>query len=128
MRGVMARMPPPPTVATGRGRDGRDTLVTSQSALWDSRKYSRRVGGLAWPVGRCMQSADDAARGAGRAIGFHPASRWIGLWPALLAGLCVAACAGPSPEVQVAAADASQTATADASATGQAAATESAAA
>ena len=55
--------------------------------------------------------------------------RWVAMtWVAMTAGLCLAACAGPSPQVQVAAADASQPATADSSATGQATANESAAA
>ena len=46
----------------------------------------------------------------------------------MMIGLGLAACAGPSPQVQVAAADASQPATANTDAAGQAAASESAAA
>lgn len=45
-----------------------------------------------------------------------------------MAGLCLAACAGPSPQIQTVAADDSQPATGDSSASGQAAANESAAA
>jgi hypothetical protein len=69
-----------------------------------------------------MQSVDQAPLGAVRA-------GRLTLACLLTTGMLgLAACAGPSPQVQVAAADASQPASADSDATGQAAANESAAA
>jgi len=74
-----------------------------------------------------MQTFDDSALGAARATRPYHASKPVCLWMALTAGLGLAACAGPSAQVQVAAADASQPATAASDAAGQAAANESAA-
>jgi hypothetical protein len=73
-----------------------------------------------------MQSVDGSALGAARAMHVDRAPTWLCLWIAAMAALT--ACAGPSPQVQVATADASQPATASPSASGQAAANESAAA
>jgi hypothetical protein len=73
-----------------------------------------------------MQSAHQTPLGAARAIRPDLASKLACVLTAAIVGLGLAACAGPSPQVQVAAADASQPATADSSAAGQAAADESA--
>jgi hypothetical protein len=75
-----------------------------------------------------MQSVDGSALGAARVGRLHRASTPARLLAAMLAGLGLAACAGPSPKVQVATADASQSATASSEAAGQATANESAAA
>jgi hypothetical protein len=74
-----------------------------------------------------MQSFDDPAHGAARVIRPSHASKHVSLQLALMAALGLAACAGPSPQVQVAAADASQPATAGSDASGPAATNESAA-
>ena len=58
-----------------------------------------------------MQSSHEPALGAGRKTRPHRASKPA--WIAVMASLGLFACAGPSPKVQVAAADASQPATAD---------------
>jgi len=75
-----------------------------------------------------MQSVDGTAVGAARVGRPHGPSTLARLLAALVAGLSLAACAGPSPQVQVATADASQSATASTDAAGQAAANDSAAA
>jgi hypothetical protein len=74
-----------------------------------------------------MQSFDDSALGGARATRLCHASKHVCLQLALMASFALAACAGPSAQVQVAAADASQSATAGSDAAGQAAANESAA-
>ncbi len=78
-------------------------------------------GGLSAGKG-IMQSAHHTPRGAARAARPDLASKLT----AAIVGLGLAACAGPSPQVQVAAADASRPATADSDAAGHAATTESA--
>ncbi len=75
-----------------------------------------------------MQSADQTPRGAARAVRPDHMSKLTRLVVAVMAGAGLAACAEPSPQVQVATADASQAATASSDAAGQAAADESAAA
>ncbi len=73
-----------------------------------------------------MQSAHQTPLGAVRATRPDLASKLACMLTAAIVGLGLAACAGPSPQVQVAAADASQPATADSDAAGQAAAGQSA--
>jgi hypothetical protein len=75
-----------------------------------------------------MQSVDGSTLGAAREGRPHRASTLARLLAAMMAGLGLAACAEPSPQVQVATADASQPATASTDAAGQAAANESASA
>ena len=75
-----------------------------------------------------MQSASQTVRGAAEVVRPGRAPRLACLLAAAMAGLGLAACAEPSPQRQVAAADASQPATAGPDAAGEAAATESAAA
>ena len=81
-----------------------------------------------WPFGRegWMQSAYQTPLAAARATRPDLALKLAYMLTAAIVGLGLAACAGPSPQVQVAAADASQPATADSDAAGQAATSESA--
>ncbi len=80
------------------------------------------------PFGRegWMQSAHQTPLGAARATRPDLASKLAYLLTAAIVALGLAACAGPSPQVQVAAADASQPATADSDVAGHAATSESA--
>jgi len=73
-----------------------------------------------------MQSAHHTPPSAVRAARPDPASKLAYMLTAAIVGLGLAACAGPSPQVQVAAADASRPATADSDAAGHAATSKSA--
>ena len=75
-----------------------------------------------------MQSAEQPPRGAARAVRPDHLSKLAWLVSAALVGAGLAGCAEPSPQVQVATADASQSATASSDTAGQPAANESAAA
>ena len=75
-----------------------------------------------------MQSAEQPPRGAARAVRPDHLSKLMWLVAAVMAGAGLTGCAEPSPQVQVATADASQSATAGSDSTGQPAANDSAAA
>jgi len=75
-----------------------------------------------------MQSAEQPPHGAVRAVRPDRLSKLMWLVAAIVAGAGLPGCAEPSPQVQVATADASQSATAGSDSAGQPAANESAAA
>jgi hypothetical protein len=129
MREVMARMPatgqilPHFAVNTGAipllGRNLLSRMSESAAAGVGRRPFGRE----GW-----MQSAHQTPLGAARATRPDLASKLAYMLTAAIVGPGLVACAGPSPQVQVAAADASQPATADSDTAGRAATSESAAA